>query len=98
MCIMDNGNDPPACMPFLEISDKNMIPTNSGLIYRTLRNDFNTLLFIIEINCNTSGETGSTFTSHNIEMKLAIHTTPKAGSITGNTSKHISNSPGQGSH
>ena len=35
MCIMDNGNDPPACIPFLEISDENMIPTNSGLIIIT---------------------------------------------------------------
>ena len=28
---MDNGNDPPTRIPFLEISDKNTIPTNSGL-------------------------------------------------------------------
>ena len=28
---MDNGNDPPARIACLEISDKNMIPTNSGL-------------------------------------------------------------------
>ena len=32
MCIMDNDNDPSAHIPFLEISDENMIPTNSGLI------------------------------------------------------------------
>ena len=25
---MDNSNDPPACISFLEISDENMIPTN----------------------------------------------------------------------
>ena len=29
---MDNGNDPPARIPCLEISDENMIPTNSGLM------------------------------------------------------------------
>ena len=29
---MDNGNDTPTCIPFLEISDENMIPTNSSLI------------------------------------------------------------------
>ena len=29
---MDNGNDPPACIPCLEISDKNMISRNSGFI------------------------------------------------------------------
>ena len=32
MCIMDNDNDQPTHVPFLEISGKNMIPTNSGLI------------------------------------------------------------------
>ena len=29
---MDNGNDPPAHIPCLEISDENMILTNSGLV------------------------------------------------------------------
>ena len=29
---MDNGNDPPTCIPCLEISDKNMIPRNSSFI------------------------------------------------------------------
>ena len=27
---MDNGNDPPACIPCLKFMMKNMIPTNSG--------------------------------------------------------------------
>ena len=31
MCIMDNGNDPPARIPFWEFLMKNMIPKNSGL-------------------------------------------------------------------
>ena len=31
---MDNGNDPPARITCLEISDKNMIPTNSGLMLK----------------------------------------------------------------
>ena len=33
---MDNGNDPAAHIPFLELIflTKNMIPANSGLIYR----------------------------------------------------------------
>ena len=30
---MDNGNDLPARIPFLEISDENMIPNNSGLTW-----------------------------------------------------------------
>ena len=32
MTIMDNGNDPPARIACVEISDENTIPTNSGLI------------------------------------------------------------------
>ena len=28
---MDNGNDPPARIPVLEISDEKLIPTNSSL-------------------------------------------------------------------
>ena len=31
MCIMDNGNDLPSCIPFWKFLMKNMIPTNSGL-------------------------------------------------------------------
>ena len=38
MCIMDNGNDPPARTPFLEISDEkhNSNKINSGLMYYDL--------------------------------------------------------------
>ena len=32
---LDNGNDPPTRIPYLENSDENMISTNGGLI-RTL--------------------------------------------------------------
>ena len=31
MCIMGNGNDPPARIPSWKFSDENMNPTNSGL-------------------------------------------------------------------
>ena len=56
---MDNGNDPPARIPFLEISDENMIPTNSGLKSNSSHHEF--AVYFISLRISEQIKTPQTY-------------------------------------
>ena len=66
---MDNGNDPPACIPFLDILMKNMIPTSSGLTIAAS-------ILKIDISRNTNSENMVNFPKSGHILQCGIFGSP----------------------